>query len=84
MQLPTWLQSSADATKLSLTVKGVASSVVPVLLLVAKAYGSELTGEDVNEALDAVLNVLLGVTGLVTVVLTAIGSVRKVVNKLKK
>jgi len=82
MTIPKWLQSSQNAEQLSLTVKGIASSVIPVVLLLTARTG--LTADVLNGALEAVLNVLVVLSGVVSAVVTAVGAVRKVINALKK
>ena len=84
MQIPNWAKSSQDAEKLSLTIKGVASSVIPVVLLLTQVYGANLTADLLNGVVDEILNVLLVLSGVVTAVVTAVGAVRKVINAFKK
>lgn len=66
--IPVILRSSADPTKVSLTVKGILIALLPAFLLVAKAQGwafAEADAVQVIEAVTQAIAALLVVYGLI-------------------
>lgn len=65
------LGSSADEQKLALTIKGLLTSIVPIILLVAQVKGYSLTNEQINPIIDEIYNTVLYATlcwgGLMTI-----------------
>lgn len=66
----TWLGSSANPEELSMTVKGLLVSLVPLLMVVLKA-----TGVDIDES--TVLEVINQFTTALAAVLVGFGAARK-------
>ena len=75
------LQSSQNPATLSLTVKGILVGLVPLALLL---FGGNITEGDANEVINGVIGVITAVSGAVAAIITVLGAVRKVKNKLKK
>lgn len=73
MTLP---KSSADPTKISLTIKGALLALIPVAVLVARSAGIEVTE---NELVELANNLV----ALVSLALVVWGGVRRLVNKLR-
>ena len=69
MNIPTWLQSSVNSQKISLTLKGV----IPLVLIVSTAYGWNLDEGLLNDW-------VAGVATAVTALVTLHGLTRKIVN----
>lgn len=65
------LQSSANPDKVALTVKGILSSLVPLIIIALKLFGIEILPENLNE-------IVIQVSSLVSILLTAVGIVRKI------
>jgi len=78
MQLPTWLQSSADQEKLALTIRGLLTSIIPVILLISNVRGWHITQSQLDVTIDAVLQVIAAIGGLVGAVMTLAGIIRKI------
>lgn len=83
MTLPKWLQSSEDEAKLALTVKGVLTTIVPVILIISNAKGWHITQSSLDAVIDAILNVLAVLGTVIGAIVTLIGAVRKVVYAYK-
>lgn len=84
-QLPKFLQSSANAQALSLSVKGVLLGLVPIVLIVLKGFdpAGEVVADDLQNIANTVGDVIIAVFGLVSPFVTLYGLVRKVANTLK-
>lgn len=65
------LGSSANPEKMALTVKGLLTSIAPVILLVAQIKGYSLTDAQINPIIDEIYNTVLYATlcwgGLMTI-----------------
>ena len=69
------LSSSADSQKLALTVKGILLAVVPVVLLVARSNGVDVTEGELVE-------LVAQVVAVVSAVVTLLGLGRKLKEKI--
>lgn len=78
MAQPFW-KSSADPQQLALTVKGILLMVIPLVIATAKLAGVELTNEDLNAVVQVVGDIIIAVAGVVSLVMTLLGLLRKVV-----
>jgi len=76
-----WLiLSSADAQKLSLSVKGVLLGIVPILIAVTGVAGIQIpNAETLTSIIDLVATFLQVALGIVASVITAIGLIRKII-----
>jgi predicted histidine transporter YuiF (NhaC family) len=72
------LLSSQDPTKLSLTVRGLLITLVPVILIAAQAFGLGMLAES------DVVAIIEGITAIIATVLTLIGMVMTVVGLIRK
>lgn len=68
-----FLASSADPTKLSMTVRGVLVAIIPLLVVF-----TGLGDAEVNAIIDLIVNIVFWVTSIVSAVVTLYGLVRKV------
>ena len=72
-----WYMSSVDPTSLSLTVKGLLASVIPLLLIAFKFYHINI-GEDVlNGYVGQVESIVYFLTSALAVGMTLWGAIRK-------
>lgn len=71
------LVSSKDATKLSLTVRGLLLQLVPVVMLVAQAKGIGVVETDL-------VAIIEGVTAIVAMVISAVGLIMTVWGLVRK
>lgn len=72
------LQSSQDPTKLSLTVRGILVTLVPVILVTAQYFGIGMVAES------DVLAIIEGITQIVAVTLTLVGLVMTTWGMIRK
>ena len=79
--LPKFLQSSQDAEKLSLTIRGASETVGALLVFMFTKQG--LTEMDVSSTFDAVASVVLLLPVVVTSCRTIWGVIRKFIFKKK-
>jgi hypothetical protein len=68
-----FLASSADPTKLSLTIKGVLLSLLPIILVV-----TGMTEETVQPIIDGIVQIVFLVTSLISAVQIIYGLIRKI------
>lgn len=73
------LGSSVDPEKLALTVKGILLGVVTILV----TLGVDATGLELNTLVDAIVNAIQLIGGLVSAIMTIYGLSRKIYNKVK-
>lgn len=74
------LVSSRDATKLSLTVRGLLLQLVPVVMLLAQAYGIGLVEADLVAIIEGVTAIVAMGISLVGLLMTTWGLIRKMFN----
>lgn len=84
MTIPKILSSSADSTRLSLTIKGLLIGVIPVVLVVAPTLGLNLEEGTLKEFVNALDQVFVALFGLLAAVTTLYGLGRKIVVGLRK
>lgn len=74
------LQSSQDPTKLSLTVRGMLVTLVPVILIAAQVFGIGMLQEtDVIAIIEGITGIIATALTLVGLVMTTWGMIRKLV-----
>lgn len=81
-----WLpRSSADATRVSLSVKGALTAIIPVTVLGAQLAGiTEVDSVVVQELVDTAEEVVFTLSLAVSALMTGYGVVRRILNKSKK
>ncbi len=75
-----YLGSSADSSKVSLTVKGILVAIVAVLA----AVGIDTSEWELNSVIDAVVNAIDAVAGAVSAIMVVYGIGRKFYYKYKE
>jgi hypothetical protein len=85
------LGSSADPQKIALTIKGLLTSIVPIILVVCQAKGLDITDATLNPYIDLIYNTIIYGTLCWSGLMTLFGLIRKgwfwsinYVNSLKK
>ena len=80
-----WWNSSQDAEKLSLTIRGFFTvGVIAAIVLVLGFIGVDIGVSDIDSLLDSIQGVIVGIAGLVSAVMILIGGLRKIYIKIKK
>lgn len=75
------LMSSQDPSKVSLTVRGLLVTLVPVILIAAQYFGLGMLAEsDVLAIIDGVTKIIAAALTLVGLVMTTWGLIRKMFN----
>lgn len=76
------LQSSQDPAKLSLTVRGILVTLVPVILITAQYFGLGMLQEnDVIAIIEGITTIIAAALTLVGLVMTTWGMIRKLFNQ---
>jgi len=74
-----WLiKSSADADRISLTVKGSLLSIIPIAIFVFKAFNIEVGSDQLNLVTDSIVALIGIFAALVSSVQIAVGMIRKI------
>jgi hypothetical protein len=74
-----WLKySSTNAEKISMTFKGIATLVVPIILYVANVYKLNLDSATATTVVDGVSASIIVIGGGIGGVITVIGALRKI------
>lgn len=85
MDLSKLLRSSADANKLSLTVKGALIAAIPIVIgLVSLLFGVQLEVVDLSELANQVASLISLLGAVVSAVMVIVGIGRKIFLQLKK
>lgn len=80
-----WYNSSADAKKLGLTVRGFfTAGVIAAIVLVVGFFGIDIDVTDIDSLINSLEGVVVGIAGLVSAVMILIGGLRKIYNKITK
>lgn len=69
-KLPKMLQSSADPSKLALTVKGILLGIMPLVIALFAYFGLDFTTNDYAQAVEQI-------TALLAISMTFVGAMRK-------
>ncbi len=69
-----WYSSSANANKLSLTIKGILVALIPAVMIVGKYANFNYSGTDVYNAIG-------DITIFISTLMIAYGLIRKVYNR---
>ena len=75
-----WYNSSANAEKISLTMKGL----IPLLVLTATYFKWDIQGADFTNLVDSLVAVIVQGGILISGVMTLLGGIRKITNRIKK
>ena len=78
-----FLASSVNSGELSLTLKGALLAVVPLVALVIRAAGGEISNDDLNAFVEAASEIVLIIGTLASSFLMIIGVLRRVYNSFK-
>ena len=79
-----WLAySSVNAEKISLTFKGIATLLVPIVLYIANAYSLKLDNETVTRIIDATSSSIILLGGMIGTIMTTIGALRKIISTIR-
>ena len=74
-----WLvQSSADPTKLSVTVKGALGTAASILLLVSPLVHVQISNEQVTTIIDLVAQIVISFCAVISAVAAILGFARKI------
>lgn len=74
-----WLvKSSADKEKTSLTVKGVLTGLIPVVIVLANLTSVDISNEQLASVIDAISALVFLVSGIVSALMTISGLLRKI------
>lgn len=79
-KLPKFLGSSVNSEQISLTFKGIAVGLIPVIILLSKTFGSgeNLDEKTLTDLVDSVGDVIITAGTLVSAVMVAVGLIRKI------
>ena len=55
------IQSSANPDKLALTIKGILTALIPVILLVLSVWGFNIGTEEITEVIAQITGIIAGV-----------------------
>ena len=80
--LPKFLTSSVDSEKLSLTIKGLLTGLIPIFLLLTQFKGVSISEIEVFGIIDGIGVVIMAATALISSIATLYGLVRKIMVKL--
>lgn len=75
-KVPKLLQSSADSSKLSLTIKGILLALAPLIITLLASVGVNIAETDYMQAVELI-------TAIVAASMTLVGLLRKLYNFLK-
>ena len=78
-----FLASSVNSGELSLTLKGALLAVVPLVALVIRAAGGEISNDDLNVFVEAVSEIVLIIGTLASSFLMIIGVLRRIYKSFK-
>ena len=80
-----WLAySSTNAEQISLTFKGIATTLIPVILLVSQAYNLTLDNEYLETVITGIASLIITIGGFIGVFITTIGALRKIILTITK
>ena len=74
--------SSADPSKVSLTVKGVLVGIIPILVSILPIFGLKLDATTLGDVAGSIESIINAVLTIVALALGIVGFVRKVYNTL--
>lgn len=77
------LASSVDSKQLSLTVKGALVALVPVIAVVIKAAGGEISNDDLQLVAQSIADIIAIVGTVASAVMLVAGVLRKVYNSFR-
>lgn len=81
MKIPSWLQSSQDSNKVSLSVKGFLTGLIPLIVILVKVFQIDIAEAQINEIIDTLGNTVIVVWTAVSAIITLYGLIRKLFKK---
>ena len=78
MKIPKFLTSSVDPNELGLTVKGFLTALIPVVLVLSGIAHVNVGQEQISQFIDALVNIVVASTTLISTVAIFVGIVRKI------
>ena len=78
------IASSADPKEISLVLKGAIVAVAPLVALVIKAAGGEISNDDLQNIVSNAADIVTAVGGIASLAMMSYGVVRKVYFSFKK
>lgn len=78
------IASSADAKQLSLTVKGLMFTLIPVAGLILKSTGQEIDEQVLRDTIGMVGDAVIAVGAALSALAMVVGSVRRILASFKK
>jgi len=74
-----WLKySSVNADSISMTFRGIATLIVPIVLYVANIYKLNIDNGTVTAVVDSISTTIIVVGGFIGAAITVVGSLRKI------
>lgn len=74
-----WLVlSSANANNISLTVKGILTAILPVLILILQTFNLETDSQTLADVINYTGTIIVSLGGAIASVATAVGLFRKI------
>jgi hypothetical protein len=78
------IASSVNPKEISLVLKGALVAVAPLMALIIKAAGGEISNEELQSVVDAAADIVTAVGSIASLGMMAYGVIRKVVNSFSK
>jgi len=78
MQTPKFLTSSVNPEQLGLTVRGILTAIVPVILILSGLANVNVGQEQASQFVEAIVNIVIAFTTLVSAITIFVGMVRKI------
>lgn len=77
------LVSSADPKQLSLTIKGAIVAIAPIMALVIKMAGGEISNNELETVVNAATDIVVALGSIASLAMMAFGVIRKVYYSFK-
>ena len=75
--------SSVNPEKLSLTIKGLLTGLIPLFILFAQFKGVSLVEIEIESMIDSIGAIIMAISGIISAMITFAGLVRKIVVKFE-
>ena len=79
-----YLSSSINPDKLSLTIRGIAVGVIPILVIVLGMAGFDIPESNWSDLTEAVISLATSVLGVVSSFMVVYGLIRKILVKFQR
>lgn len=77
MEEKKWWESSVDAGKLALRIRGVLVAIIPLIILTAQLSGVQVEEQGLQAVVDAIVNMVLAIGVAVGITMSIIGHIRR-------